>query len=99
MNYLKKIVSTSTLYFVFEPNDEYSWERWYEMVEPQLQTIKTKRGIYDFKIEMDATTVTQDDIDNHRMPGVIKVKPTKTAEFIPLGFMIMPNGADFSEMS
>jgi len=97
VNYLKKVITASTAYFVFEPNDEYSWQRWYDMVEPKLTSVKAKRGVYDFLILMDETTVSVSDIDNNRMPGQIKFKPTKTAEFIPLDFMIMPTGASFEE--
>lgn len=97
INYMKRIISASTMYFVFEPNDEYSWERWVGMIEPKLAAIKAARGLYDYQIIMDSTTVTPQDIDNNRMPGTIKFKPTKTAEFIPLEFMIMSNGASFDE--
>lgn len=98
VNYLKKVITASTAYFVFEPNDEYSWERWYEMIDPSLSAVKSQRGISDYVIEMGRNNITQDDEYNHRMPGVIKVKPTKTAEFVPLEFMIMPSGASFDEI-
>lgn len=98
VNYLKKVITASTAYFVFEPNDEYSWERWYEMVDPTLSAVRAQRGISDYVIEMGEKTVSLDDEYNHRMPGVIKVKPTKTAEFVPLEFMIMPSGASFDEI-
>lgn len=97
VNYLKKIIAASTAYYVFDPNDEYSWQKWVDMVEPRLAAIKSKRGVYEYKIIMDSTTVTEDDINNNRMPGTIMFKPTKTAEFIPLSFMIMPYGASFDE--
>lgn len=97
VNYLKKVITASTAYYVFEPNDEYCWQKWVDMVEPKLSAVKAKRGVYEFKIIMDSTTVTEDDINNNRMPGTIMFKPTKTAEFIPLGFMIMPYGASFNE--
>lgn len=97
VNYIKKIVTNSTLQYVFEPNDEYCWEKWVDLVEPKLEAIKSQRGIYDYKIVMDSTTVTDDDIENNRMPGTIKIKPTKTAEFIPINFMIMPYNAVFND--
>ena len=96
-NYLKKVIAASTEYYVFEPNDEYCWQKWVDMVEPKLAAIKAKRGVYDYRVIMDSTTVTTDDINNNRMPGKLMYKPTKTAEFIPLDFMIMPTGATFEE--
>ena len=87
MNYLKKIISASTSYFVFEPNDQYSWNKWIDMVEPKLENIKNLRGVYEYKVQMKHTA---SEIENNTMPGTIWIKPTKTAEFIPLSFMIAP---------
>lgn len=94
MNYLKKIISASTSYFVFEPNDQYSWNKWIDMVEPKLENIKNLRGVYEYKVQMKPTA---SEIENNTMPGTIWIKPTKTAEFIPLNFMIAPYGASFRE--
>lgn len=96
MNYLKKIISASTSYYVFEPNDSYSWKKWIDMVEPKLENVKNLRGLYDYKVQMKPTV---SEIENNIMPGTIWVKPTKTAEFIPLNFMIAPYGASFDEES
>lgn len=95
MNYLKKIISASTSYYVFEPNDEYSWNKWVDMVQPKLENVKQLRGVYEYKVKMRPTA---DEIENNTMPGTIWVKPTKTAEFIPLNFMIMPYSASFEEI-
>lgn len=96
MNYLKKIISASTSYYVFEPNDSYSWKKWIDMVEPKLENVKNLRGVYAYKVQMHPT---EDEVENNTMPGIIWVKPTKTAEFIPLNFMIAPYGASFDEES
>ena len=97
LNLLKKTIAASTAYFVFEPNDEFSWNKWVDMVEPKLDSIKARRGVYDFKIIMGTDSISPSDIDNYTMPGKIMIKPTRTAEMIPLDFMIMPNSAVFEE--
>ena len=94
MNYVKKIISASTSYFVFEPNDQYSWKKWVDMVEPKLENIKSLRGIYEYKVKMKPTA---SEIENNTMPGTIWIKPTKAAEFIPLNFIIMPYSASFKD--
>lgn len=94
MNYLKKIISASTAYYVFEPNDEYQWNKWIDMVEPKLENVKQLRGVYDYRVKMRPTV---SEIENNTMPGTIYVKPTKSAEYIPLNFMIAPYGASFEE--
>lgn len=97
VNYLKKVVTASTYYFVFDPNDSSLWQKWVGRISVIFDNIKTRRGLYDYKIIMDQTTVTDEDIENSRMPGTIKFKPTKSAEYIPLDFMIMSYGASFDD--
>lgn len=94
MNYLKKVIKRSTMYFVFEDNTTYTHHRWIDTVEPKLQAIKGERGIYEMKVEMNPT---DDEIRNNMMPGRIWIKPVKTAEYIPLDFMIMPDGVNFMD--
>lgn len=95
VNYLKRIITTVSLDFVFEPNTEYTWLKWVDTVEPYLSSIQDARGIYDYQIYMDGSTITEDDINNNRMPGIIRFRPTRTAEFIPIQFILSPTGATF----
>lgn len=94
LNYLKKVIASSTNYFLFDPNDEYQWNRWIDMVDPTLQNVKQLRGVIDYKVEMAPTT---SEIENNMMPGTIRIKPTKDAEYIPISFMISPQSAVFNE--
>lgn len=92
MTYLKKTIGLSTKYFVFEQNTESTWERWRNMVEPILSDIKANGGIYEYKIEVNPSAA---DIENNHMPVKVYIKPTKTSEFIPIEFNIMPYSASF----
>ena len=96
VNYLKKIITASTYYFVFDPNDAQLWQKWSSLIDTKLANIKSRRGIYEYKVIMDGTTVSARDIEEYRMPGIVKFKPTRSAEFIPLDFMIMPYAASFA---
>lgn len=98
LNYLRKVVDSACEYLVFEPNDETTWNAFEDLIEPTLQGIKAKRGLYDYKVIMDENTVTDGDIDNYCMPGTLYIKPTKAAEYIPISFKITSTGADFSEL-
>jgi len=82
---------------VFEANDSKTWDQFKGMVNPVLDRIKIKRGLYDFRVVMDATTNTPDVIDRNHMVGQIYLKPTKTAEMIVINFNIMPTGATFED--
>lgn len=94
VNYLKKVITASTYYYIFEPNDSTTWTNWQGRINDILATICTRRGVYEYQVTINPTA---DDIENHRMPGTVKFKPTKSAEFIPIDFMIMPYAASFSE--
>lgn len=96
VNYLKRIISHVSLDFVFEPNTEYTWLKWVDTVDPYLSSIQDARGIYSYEIYMDGTTITEDDINNNRMPGIIRFRPTRTAEFIPIQFVLTNTGATFT---
>lgn len=91
----RRAVALSTKYFTFEQNDEFTWAEWVDMVEPFFASIKARRGLYDYMIQMDATTVTPFHQDRGEMPGRIYLKPTKTAEFISVDFIISATGAEF----
>lgn len=98
MNYLKKIVVATCDYLTFDPNDRITWNSFKMKVEPILKDLKKKRALYDYRLIAGEAIVTEDDIDNHKMPCKILVRPTKTAEEIPIGFVITSTGADFDDM-
>lgn len=98
LNYLKRVVTAACRYLTFEPNDRTTWNNFEDLVEPTLRTIGERRGLYDYKIVKGEAIVTDDDIDNYRMPCKILIKPTKAAEEIPIYFTITSTGADFNEV-
>ena len=95
---IRKAIAISTGYLVFEPNDSFTWNEWKGMVEPYMESIKARRGVYDYRVVMDETTVTAENIDRGEMPGRILLKPTKAAEFIPIDFVLYKTGAAFAEV-
>jgi len=97
MLYIEKVIAGASKYIVFQPNDETTWDHFKGLVQPILDIVKIRRGLYDFRIIMDETTNTDDLIDRNTMLGQIYIKPTKTAEAITINFNIMPHGAVFTE--
>lgn len=94
---VRKAIAISTAYLVFEQNDPITWRRWTGTIEPFLESIKNSRGLYDYRVVMDETTVTPFYQDRNEMPGQVFLKPTKTAEFIPIDFVLTSTGASFTE--
>ena len=64
-------------------------------VNPYLESIQQRQGLYAFKVVMDESNNTPDVIDRNQLVGQIFIQPTKTAEFIYLDFNVMPTGATF----
>ena len=95
--YLRKVLASSIRYFVFEPNDPITWLQFTGVVEPYLQTIKDRRGLYDFRVVCDETTNTPELIDRGVMAARVYLKPTKAAEVIQVDLVLTPTGASFDE--
>ena len=94
---VKKYIASSTRYLVFENNTAATRNRFLSIVNPYLESIQQRNGLYAFKVVMDDSNNTPDVIDRNIMVGEIYLQPTKTAEFIVLDFNILPTGAAFPE--
>lgn len=97
VNYIQRIVQQATQYFVFEQNDSTTWTRWQTVIEPKLEALKNSEAISAYKIQMDDQTVDTDDLENGRMPGLLAIKPIKSAEFIPITLRIDNQSAVYND--
>ena len=64
-------------------------------VIPELAAIQLQSGIEQFKVVMDDSNNTQEDVNNNRLNGRIVVVPTRAVEFISIDFIITNSGVDF----
>ena len=80
---------------VFEQNTISTRNSFLAQVNPYLESVQQRQGLYAFKVVMDATNNTPDVIDRNELVGQIYLQPTKTAEFIILDFNVLPTGATF----
>ena len=92
---LKKFIASSSKYLVFEQNTATTRMRFLNIVNPYLESVQQKQGLYSFRVQMDEANNTPDVIDRNQLVGGIYLQPTKTAEFIVLDFNILPTGATF----
>jgi len=92
---LKRFVSSVSRQLVFEQNTTVTRNRFLSVVNPYMEQIVSKQGLYAYKVIMDDTNNTADVIDRNQLVGQIYVQPTKTAEFIILDFTLQPTGAAF----
>ena len=80
---------------VFEQNTNSTRNNFLAQVNPYLESVQQRQGLYAFKVVMDETNNTPDVIDRNELIGQIFLQPTKTAEFIILDFNVLPTGATF----
>ncbi len=93
---VKKYIASTSRYLVFEQNTAQTRGRFLNTVNPYLEGIQQRQGLYAFRVVMDESNNTPDVIDRNILAGQIFLQPTKTAEFIVLDFNILPTGASFS---
>ena len=92
---VKKFIASSSKYLVFEQNTLQTRNRFLGIANPYLESIQQRQGLFAFRVVMDETNNTPDEIDRNRLIGAIYLQPTRTAEFIILDFNILPTGATF----
>jgi hypothetical protein len=90
-NYISQVANT----LVFEQNTIATRNAFLSQVNPYLESVQQKQGLYAFRVIMNETNNTADVIDRNELIGQIYIQPTRTAEFIYLDFNILPTGATF----
>ena len=92
---LKDFISQIADNLVFEQNTIATRQNFLTQVNPYLESVQQRQGLYAFKVVMDESNNTPDVIDRNELIGQIFLQPTKTAEFIILDFNVLPTGATF----
>ena len=92
---LKSYITQVANNLVFEQNTIATRNQFLSQVNPYLESVQQRQGLYAFRVIMDDSNNTPDVIDRNQMVGQIYLQPTKTAEFIYLDFNITPTGATF----
>ena len=92
---LKDYISQIADNLVFEQNTIATRQNFLTQVNPYLESVQQRQGLYAFKVVMDESNNTPDVIDRNELVGQIFLQPTRTAEFILLDFNVLPTGATF----
>ena len=92
---LKSYIGQVANNLVFEQNSAATRNSFLAQVNPYLESVQQRQGVYAFKVVMDDTNNTPDVVDRNELVGQIFLQPTRTAEFIILDFNVLPTGAEF----
>jgi hypothetical protein len=92
---LKSFIGAVGRSLVFEQNTAITRNRFLNQVNPYLDNVVQKQGLFAYKVVMDESNNTPDVVDRNQLIGQIYIQPTKTAEFVILDFTILPTGVQF----
>ena len=92
---LKKFIGDQAKNLVFEQNTIATRNRFLATVNPYLESVVQRQGLYAYRVVMDDTNNTADVVDRNQLVGQIYIQPTKTIEFVVLDFIVEPTGATF----
>ena len=82
--------------FLFEFNDFTTRALVTSGIDSYMQNIKTRRGVYDYRVVCSEENNTIEDIDANKMNVWLYIQPVKVAEFIFFRVIITRTGASFS---
>lgn len=92
---VKRLVSDVANKLIFEQNTPSTRARFVSQVTPLLSVIQTQQGIDQFKVVMDSSNNTFEDVEQNRLNGKIILVPTRAVEFISIDFIITNSGVSF----
>ncbi len=92
---LKQFVGGVGRTLVFENNTTATRNAFLAQVNPYLESVQQRQGLYAFKVVMDASNNTPDVVDRNQLVGQVFIQPAKTAEFVIIDFNILPTGVEF----
>ena len=92
---LKSYITQIADQLVFEQNTIATRNSFLTQVNPYLESVQQRQGLYAFRVIMDESNNGPDVVDRNELVGQIFLQPTKTAEYILLDFNVTPTGASF----
>ena len=92
---VKRIVIGTAKGLVFEQNTPEVRNKFVADSTLQLGLIQAQAGVENFRVVMNETNNTQEDIDLNRLNGKVIIQPTRTIEFIAIDFIITNAGVQF----
>ena len=92
---LKGFIGGVARSLVFEQNTATTRNNFLNQINPYLNSVVQRQGLYAFKVVMDESNNTPSVVDRNQLIGQIYIQPTKTAEYIILDFTVLPTGVSF----
>ena len=92
---MRKLIAISCIGLIFEPNDATVKQSFMSTVTPIMDSIRSNRGISDYRIEINDTIETR---ERRELPVKIYFKPYNALEYITIDFILTPEGVSFDDI-
>lgn len=92
IDYLYRVINEESKKVHFGQNYRVTWNKWKMNLDPHFSKMKDRGGLYDYQIIMDETTVSQQNISDGEMPGIVRVAIIKPNEYIRISFKVAADG-------
>lgn len=104
--YMRKALLKINRIWLFEPNDPITWRRVFNLIDPWMADLLSRRAFYEYRIQCDqdaksiseAILNTPEKIDQGIFTCRIFIKPTRTLRYFGIEAVITKSNADFNEL-
>lgn len=96
-NEIKRQIFLISLQLTFNSNNIRTWNEFRGLLDPYLAQIKADRGISDYQIIMDESTVTDADVSTNTIRGIVRISVSRAAENFEIDFQLESSGVQFAE--
>lgn len=94
VKYIKRELRKAVFPFLFEPNDQITRDQAKYVVDNFLESLISRRGLYDYASLCDSSNNPPDAIDRHELWVDCAIKPVKSVEFIFIPIRVVNTGTD-----
>ncbi len=91
--YIKSELTNAFIGLIFDPNDRTMVDTFESGLKSVLDKIKSNRGIYDYRIEIDDSEEARDRLE---LPAIVHIKPTQMLEYVDITLAMTPSGVKWN---
>lgn len=97
VNEIKKAIFDVAVRLTFQSNNQKTWNEFIALLDPTLNSMKLNGGITDYRIKMDETTTTEDDIANNTIRATVRISVSRAVENFEIDFVMEPQSIVFED--
>jgi phage tail sheath protein FI len=104
--YMKKALLKANRAWLFEPNDPVTWRKVFNMIDPWMNDLLSRRAFYEYRVQCDqdaksigdAVLNTPERVDRGEFRCRLFIKPTRTLYYFGIEAVITKTSTNFQEL-